>query len=71
MHQAIGFHKYEMLLDGDPYPASTGPTPMKSTKITKNNGHLYSILFFVTKGTRRGSPLVRSDGDARNKMEYR
>ena len=53
MPQAIGFHKHEMLpvLDGDPRPASTGFNAAEVDKWRKTNRHLYSILFFATKGS--------------------
>ena len=53
MRRAIGFHKHERLpvIDGDPYPASTGSNADEIDKWRKTNGHLYSILFFATKGS--------------------
>ena len=52
MRQEIGFHKHEMLpvLAGDPCPASTGSNTDEIDKWCKTNGHLYSMLFFATKG---------------------
>ena len=73
MRQAIGFHKHERLpvLDGNPYPASTGFNADEIDKRRKTNGHLYSILFLAspserTRGLPRRVPLV-----TKNKIEYR
>ena len=53
MRQAIGFHNHEMqtVLDGDPCPASTESNADGIDKWPKTNCHLYSILFFATKGS--------------------
>ena len=53
MRQEIGFHKHEMLpvLAGDPCPASTESNADGIDKWPKTNCHLYSILFFATKGS--------------------